>query len=123
MSIRFCLKPKTRSLGRVQRNIGSSMKRLLSRRRTSNFLCPVIVSGRAIKELSLQHIFRSTKIFDLNHSDLRSNHFRFGSRVKISPGRILILFPSRSSISTFFPNFLRIFKLDSSHREIFKYLN
>ena len=123
MSIKFCLKPNTRSLGRVQRNIGSSMKRLLSRRRTSNFLWPVMVSGRAIRELSLQHNLRLMEIFYLHYSHLRSNHFRFGSRVKISPGRFLILFPSRSSISTLSPNFFRIFKLDSSHWEIFKYLN
>ena len=122
MSIKFCLKPNTRRLGRVQRNIGSSMKRLLSSSRTSNFLWPIMVSGRAINELSLQNMTWH-KYICWNYSNLRSNHFRFGSRVKISPGRLLILFPSRSSISTLSPNFFRIFKLDSSHWEIFKYLN
>ena len=62
-SSKFCLIPITLSLGSVQRKLGSSEKRLLSRRRTSRCAWPDIEAGRSIKELSLEMLTFVSQFF------------------------------------------------------------
>ena len=62
-SSKFCLIPITLSLGSVHRKLGSSEKRLLSRRRTSRCACPDIEAGRSIKELSLEMLTFVSQFF------------------------------------------------------------